>query len=370
MLWHTKYMVFSERTIMDIEKEIEKVKENIHKHKLSIYDKIRNGHFECWHASEQSEYILNRTLKNLSLNDLPLRTRSKVVKEKICETLGYPLPKTFKKTHPRFIGQDFDTYIQKSNNLQIWNEDIAVNRRYVIMKVSSKNIIESVKVVTGDILAKLDTTGTLTQKYQATIRASDLQSELITNSDTDNILTLVHNTLIILDLTNNKPTEIPDINKIIPITFLFEKMKTLIGTSFEDTGKERERTRGDVLYKLVCRALGYKDYSDTGRFPDILHQLIEVKLQSSPTIDLGLVAPSSRAPLPIPAVNDIVIRHSDVRYLVFYAEINNNTVKLTNMYLTTGEKFFDRFPRFEGKVINKKLQIPLPKDFFIVASKE
>jgi hypothetical protein len=32
--------------------------------------------------------------------------------------------------------------------------------------------------------------------------------------------------------------------------------------------------------------------------------------------------------------------------------------------LTTGESFFTRFTQFQGKVLNKKLQIPLPRDFF------
>ena len=39
-------------------------------------------------------------------------------------------------------------------------------------------------------------------------------------------------------------------------------------------------------------------------------------------------------------------------------------VTLTHVYLTTGASFFDRFPQFGGKVLNKKLQIPLPSDFF------
>ena len=55
---------------------------------------------------------------------------------------------------------------------------------------------------------------------------------------------------------------------------------------------------------------------------------------------------------------------SDVRYAVFYARSDGKDVTLTNLYVTTGEMFFSRFPRFEGKVVNKKLQIPLPSEFF------
>jgi hypothetical protein len=110
--------------------------------------------------------------------------------------------------------------------------------------------------------------------------------------------------------------------------------------------------------------LGYSSYADDGRFPDVRQQLLEVKLQTSPTIDLGLVTPDSTAPLDIPTINNIQVRHCDVRYALFYAEIDRGQVAITNVYLTSGENFFSRFPKFGGKVLNKKLQIPLPSDFF------
>lgn len=61
----------------------------------------------------------------------------------------------------------FDTYAQKSNNLQVWNEELSPSRRYVILRVDELDKIARVKVVNGEELAQLDTTGTLTQKYQA-----------------------------------------------------------------------------------------------------------------------------------------------------------------------------------------------------------
>src|SRR5262245_28487827 len=97
--------------------------------------------------------MLNAHLTGISLVGLPLRTRSKVVKAHVCEAMGYPTPLSFQKTQPRFPGQNFDTYIQKSNNLQIWNEEIAPARRYVIIRVSAADKILGVKVVTGETLA-------------------------------------------------------------------------------------------------------------------------------------------------------------------------------------------------------------------------
>jgi hypothetical protein len=66
----------------------------------------------------------------------------------------------------------------------------------------------------------------------------------------------------------------------------------------------------------------------------------------------------------MPKLGGHQIRHCDVRYAVFYAVTDGAMVRLTHFFLTTGERFFDRFPQFQGKVLNKKLQIPLPTDFF------
>jgi hypothetical protein len=87
-------------------------------------------------------------------------------------------------------------------------------------------------------------------------------------------------------------------------------------------------------------------------------------LQTAQTIDLGLVCPNSHDPLDVPKILDKQVRHCDVRYALFYATTNRTTVTITHFFLTTGESFFSRFPQFQGKVLNAKLQIPLPADFF------
>ncbi|MCZ7583881.1 MAG: hypothetical protein M5R36_11380 [Deltaproteobacteria bacterium] len=110
--------------------------------------------------------------------------------------------------------------------------------------------------------------------------------------------------------------------------------------------------------------LGYAKYRDVGRFPDIPHQLIEVKLQTSPTIDLGLVRPDSTEPLDVRRLGDSPVRHCDVRYAIFYAETEGDFVKIRGVYVTTGEAFPQRFPLFGGNVLNKKIQIHLPANFF------
>jgi len=326
---------------------------------LSIYDKIEIGDPDLWIPADSLEQILNNGLKGLHLKNLPNRTRSKVVKTKVCEILGYPVPQSFKKTKPRFPGQNFDTYNQKANNLQVWNEELDPTRRYVIIKISENSIIEKVKVVTGESLSKLDTTGTLTQKYQARLIPTDKKMELISDSDTKNILPLIG-----IKKNLSSPSQNPQEKQILPIKNIFNSLKRLIGVCFKNPGHDQERNRGKELHKLVCQALGYKNSKEDGQFPDVKNQLLEVKLQMSATIDLGLVCPNSTIPLDLTKIKNIKIRHCDVRYALFYGKTDGTTVTLTHLFLTTGESFFSRFPQFQGKVLNKKLQIPLPKDFF------
>jgi hypothetical protein len=329
---------------------------------MSIYDPIEIGDPELWIPTPELEQLLNAAMMGVSLGGLPLRTRSKVVKEHVCRALGYPVPSSFRKTQPRFPGQFFDTYAQKSNNLQVWNEELAPTRRYVICRVGEGDVITRVKVVTGDTLALLDTTGTLTQKYQARLIRGEAKAELIADADTELLRPFVRAGVDLAALAS--PVNHPRAGQLLPIREIFERLQSLVGEAFPDIGYDQERNRGAALHRLVCQHLGYANYRDDGQFPDVRHQLLEVKLQTSPTIDLGLVCPDSEEALDVPKIEGQQIRHCDVRYALFYAVTDRQNVTLTHLFLSTGEKFFTRFPQFQGRVLNRKLQIPLPGDFF------
>jgi len=326
----------------------------------SIYDPIEVGDPSLWVPSEALEGLLDKALKGVSLAGLPIRTRSKVVKTAVCKALGYPVPASFAKTRPRFPGQHFDTYVQKSNNLQVWNEELAADRRYVLIRTSADDVITRVKVVTGADLAPLDTTGTLTQKYQARCEPGSRPTQLVTEADTDRVTPLVNSRSTL----RASPISYPAAGELLPIKTLFERLSSLVGEAFDDAGYDQERNRGAALHRLACKALGYSTYQDDGRFPDIRHQLLEVKLQTSPTIDLGLVRPDSTGALDTPKAAGRQLRHCDVRYAVFCGNTQKGRVRITHVIVTTGEAFFKRFPQFQGAVLNKKLQIPLPAGFF------
>jgi len=333
----------------------------------NIYTPIEIGDADYWIPTQYLEELLNEGLQGKCLQDsrgmaLPNRTRSKLVKTEVCKALGYPVPQSFKKTQPRFFGQQLDTYAQKSMNLQIWNEELSPIRRYAIIQIAENDIVLKVKVVTGQDLALLDTTGTITKKYQARLERLAETLELISALDTAPMLPYVSTDASFS--TSTSPIDEPEKGALLPIDKIFQRLSALVGRSFPDPGMDQERNRGAALHRLVCECLGYSRYEDNGQFPDILHQMLEVKLQTSPTIDLGLILPSSEEHLDIRQIGEHHPRHCDTRYAIFFAKTNGHEVILTHLFVTVGADFFMRFRRFEGKVSNGKIQIPLPRDFF------
>ncbi len=305
---------------------------------LTIYDPL-DARQELFIEISQLEDILNKALIGLNLN-YPLRTRSKVLKANVCGALGYPVPGSFRRTQPRFPGQDFDTYVQKANNLQIWNQQVTSSRRYVLVRVNERHIVTRVKVVTGDVIAKLDSTGTLTTKFQARSLHPVTQSQLVSKTDTAIVLPTLG-------------------TKMLPIRKLYRQLQTLAGKTIINPGIDQERNRGAALHEAIWKCLD-ESWSDCGQFPDIAQQLLEIKLQTATTVDLGLVSPDSTEPIAsLPA-----FRHCDVRYCLFYGSVVGAGVQLDHLIVTTGADFFTFFRKFAGNVRNAKLQIPLPERFF------
>jgi hypothetical protein len=194
-----------------------------------------------------------------------------------------------------------------------------------MIRVGDNSLVTGVRVVTGETLALLDTTGTLTQKYQARLIPGEEATELISARDTDRVLTCFRTR--VLDSFAGLPTDNPTADSLLPIVEVFKRISSLVGRLIVDPGIDQERSRGGELHREICQALGYKRTADDGRFPDVRHQLLEVKLQTSPTIDLGLVTPSSEEALDVPQINDVQIRHCDVRYALFYGQLQGQGVK-------------------------------------------
>ncbi|HUQ72037.1 MAG TPA: hypothetical protein VM165_21070 [Planctomycetaceae bacterium] len=237
--------------------------------------------------------------------------------------------------------------MQKANNLQIWNEQVSATRRYVLVRVNDRNVVAKVRVVTGEVLAEFDVSGTLTHKYQARPREVVAKSRLVSKSDTPAVMKSFH--------SSRRQS-----STVLPIATVFRHIKKLVGRVLPNPGSVQERNRGAELHKTVCAALGMSAWHDHGQFPDIPEQLLEIKLQTATTVDLGLVCPDS----PEPLADQPGLRHSDVRYAVFFGTVIDSGVQLDHVVLTTGADFFSVFRRFEGLIQNKKLQLHLPSGFF------
>lgn len=341
-----------------------KKRDNIKHSGYSIYNPIAIGDPKLWLSVNELAQLLDTSLKGISLAGLPNRTRSKKAKELVCEALGYQKPKSFQKVQPRFSGQRFDIYVQKSNNLQIWNEELSPDRRYVLIRVNDASVITKVKVVNGFELVALDTTGKLTQKFQATISNNNGKGKLVSQNDTPILKPIIKPGATNLNLSQTSPVSEPNTDDLYPISTIYTKLKPIVGAKFKDPGADQERNRGAELHKLVCKSLGYSEFRDNGQFPDVMNQLLEVKLQTSPTIDLGLVTPESTETINIKRLDNVQPRHCDVRYAIFTGDIKSGTVTITNFYLTTGVDFFSEFPQCKGNIQNKKIQIMLPSNFF------
>lgn len=332
---------------------------NIKNSGLSIYDPISPQDPFLYIPTHELECILSNSIVGLSLAGLPLRTRSKVVKQKLCTTLGYPIPNAFQKTQPRFVGQNFDVYTQKSLNVQIWNEDIDDNRRYVFLRANDDDVITSVRVITGYQLVKFDHTGTLTQKFQARMQAYHQNICSLNDSITINNWVTTDKTT---DLSRVNPNNCPRRGQLLRITEVYSRLLPMVGKSISYLDATQERNRGAELHAMICRHLGYVIYEDNGTYPDIFNQLLEIKLQTSPTIDLGLHSPEDGAS--IVSIDSTTFYSKDIRYAIFSGKVFGDRVYLENLYLVTGEDFSNYFPLFRGKGTNKKLQIPLPANFF------
>ena len=85
-------------------------------------------------------------------------------------------------------------------------------------------------------------------------------------------------------------------------------------------------------------------------------------MQTSPTIDLGLVLPTDTGPAYALGAR---VRHCDARYLIAYGVLNDEgATTITDIVVTTGSDFFSEFQQFGGLVQNKKRQIKLPQGLF------
>lgn len=334
------------------------VRDRIEESGISIYSEPATADSDLFYPPKALEVVLeDKLVGNADLVDLPVRTRSKVAKKLVCEVLGYTAPKSFKKVQPRLPHPAVDVYAQQANNLQIWNEELDAERRYVIL-ILVDGVISRVRVIAGADLAQYDATGTLTSKFQAA-RYSEGGSRLVSEFDTDHFRDRLEPNSS--GDTHRLPTSQPVRGSVLPVKEIYRRLLSMVGKTYRDPGIVQERNRGTVVHREACARLGCDGFADNGQFPDILSELVEVKLQLSRTVDLGVELPSSSTPL---ASANGLLDVRDVRYAIFYAERCGSEFTITSLVVSTGADFFTEYRQFGGLTSNRKLQLRLPNSWF------
>ena len=186
---------------------------------------------------------------------------------------------------------------------------------------------------------------------------------MVSGVDTDRLLQALQPCAVpeqILSVQGSGESPIPQ--QVLTIEEIYERTLEIVGTRLPAVGAEQDRVRGEQLQEVVTMALGLARHNNQSQWPDILSQALEVKLQTSPTVDLGLVLPSDTDPAPALGPT---LRHCDARYLIAYGKIGNSgETEIAEIVVVTGEDFFTEFVQFGGLVKSSKRQIRLPPDLF------
>lgn len=280
---------------------------------------------------------------------------------------------------PHLLACLSDSYIVTTGevyNLQVWNRlphsaHILIkynNRekpirckdiRFIFVKIdSAKKRITSVVVATPEYIVKrFGTFGVPTIKYQMIVsdwkRRDILQSPNSCFFRTDTRSMSLHTTDM-LSVPQCKFSDVPAEGEILSLESIRDKVvHSLIGTKLavSDT-----KTKGQNLERIVANLLGYR-MEDTlvGGYPDIPNQLLEVKVQDSPTVDLGKYSPGN----PVTIDTEMGLTTEDIRYLI---ALTDSDGLIEGLILAPGASLVETFTLVSGT--NYKCQRSIPMSFF------
>lgn len=280
---------------------------------------------------------------------------------------------------PQLLACLSDSYIVTTGevyNLQVWNRlpdtsnDLiryhndnpsiqCKDIRFIFAKIDmDSKTISSIIVATPEyIVNKFGKFGVPTIKYQMII--SDFKrKDIINNNDSCYFKEDTANMSLHTTNSFSEPKQslydMPQDGSILSLNCIKDKvLSTLIGTKLvvSDT-----KTKGQNLERLVATLLGYKtDESLVGGYPDIPNQLLEIKVQDSPTVDLGKYSPSN----PVIINDSMKVTTEDIRYLIALTDANG---LIEGIILSPGSSLKNDF-RFVSDT-NYKCQRSIPMSFF------
>jgi hypothetical protein len=217
--------------------------------------------------------------------------------------------------------------------MAVYTQDVDSARRYMIL-IMKGDCIADVHVIAGADLALLDRTGTLTSKFQAIRIDENAGSQLVSAEDTQDFIAALMPANEIPDGVS--PVALPQPHEVLDIGAVYDTLLPMVGETFADPGILQDRNRGSVVHREACARLGISHFADNGRFPDVLSQVLEIKLQLARTIELGFELPESTT---LVASTNNLLAVKDVRYAIFYAERLEKAFQITCLVVVTGEDF-------------------------------
>lgn len=286
-----------------------------------------------------------------------------------------------KKGVPKLIREMIDTYIVTTGNtynIQIWNRypnsssvlviynngEIIRNKdiRLAFIKVDMiKKVIESIVLLTPEYIENIfGKFGKPTIKHQLLILPK--QRDLIINSenhilffpDTENLTYRIRHEYY---STPDHMIKEPDFDNLFSIQLLIKLVaQKLIGQTLKASDT---KNRGQALERLVLQLLGYSENNLkglSGGYPDIPNQLLEVKVQDSPTVDLGKYSPEFEDYI----FKDSNITTADIRYLI--ALTNSHTALIEGVLIAPGKRLCEIFTYVSDTSF--KCQRSIPMSFF------
>lgn len=289
-------------------------------------------------------------------------------------------PRCAKKGVPRITRELIDTYIVTTGstyNLQVWNRipnsnDVLIEYengevltcadvRIVFIRIEpEKNVIESIVITTPkEIENRFGKFGVPTIKWQLIISDSKRQSIVEKNPPI-----LIEPDLLPEEILSDRVTyhslnmdESPQTGMIAPIEDLAPIfIDSLIGKTIEPAAT---KNRGQQLEYSVISLLDYNVKEEStlaGGYPDLPNQALEIKIQDSPTVDLGKYSPQYKADI----FPDVSVNTENMRYLI--ALMNKETNVVEGLILLPGKKLGEHFSYVADK--SYKCQRSIPMAFF------
>lgn len=286
-----------------------------------------------------------------------------------------------RKGVPRLLREFIDTYLVTSGdsyNLQVWNRNpsspsvqieyadgstLGANEvRFVLVRVDpGSHLVRCVAVLTPDyIVDHFGAFGKPTVKEQLIISEEarqhvyELRPPVLFHPDEPESKGIVAKSVVLTGMTIHQSATPGQVLSL-------ESIRRLVTTAFLGRRIEPQATknRGQELELLVARTLGLTvGVTDLliGGYPDIRSQALEVKIQDSPTVDLGRYSPQF--------VEEVAgcpgFTTQTVRYLI--ALMDSATHTCAGLVLCPGIRLGEHFTYVADKSF--KCQRAIPMAFF------